>query len=637
MNSFRTLHHDDHEGISAPEEGGLFAFPDRNPNPVLTLDGEGGVLYTNPAAQAALEGMGAKDPSLLLPEDIEALVARSLAEGRSFTGLEVEAGDRCFNLGLHPDPAEQRVNVYAVDITDRVRIQQQLELSEERFRAVFEGSAIGVALMDPDGVLLEVNPALLGLLELEGDRPRGASLMDHIHPEDAQEVRQLFAQVLARERVHAHLEHQLITASGQSTWGRTTLSTTRVPGREHPFLVAMIEDLNEYRQLQQQVQQSQKVEAVGMLASGVAHDFNNILAAILGHAEMTLLASDEEDARTEALRQIVANADRGRNLTRQLLAFSRRQVLAPRQVDLGEIVENLKKMLERLLGSSITMESASAEDLWPVKADPGQMEQVVMNLVVNARDAMPEGGRLSVTCSNTSLEEERAVASGTLEAGDYVRIRVADTGTGMSEEVRARIFDPFFTTKPSGKGTGLGLSTVRGIIEQSRGAIDVESRPGEGTTFLVYLPRSTGPGSPTQRDAADPDSLAGEETVLLLEENDEVRDLLAEVMRRFGYHVEATGGERDAVEVCRLLEQPVDMVISDVTVPGIRGPACIHRIREMSPRVRFLLLTGFRDARLDEIEELYEEAEFLPKPFHVTELLGKVRSMLDDTKRGKSK
>lgn len=381
------------------------------------------------------------------------------------------------------------------------------------------------------------------------------------------------------------------------------------------------------RKSEAQLRQTQKMEAVGRLAGGVAHDFNNLVTVIFSCGEL-LQARMGPDPQ---LMGIQMAAERAARLTRQLLAFSRQQVLAAQTLDLGELVGNLADMLSRLVGEDIALKVACVPDPRPVFADPGQVEQVLMNLVVNARDAMPEGGTLTLEVQNVDLDAEYAAAHPEIAAGPHVMLAVSDTGTGMDAATRERVFEPFFTTKPTGKGTGLGLATVFGIVKQSGGHIWVYSEPGLGTTFKVYLPEATQGSAPSPRpneEMGDPDR-GGSETILLVEDEDPVRQVARDCLTRAGYQVLAVKNGQEAIALLARAHSPVDLLLTDVIMPGMNGRLVSELAQSIQPGLRVLFMSGYTDDAILRHGVLKEGVAFLEKPFMPSTLRRKVREALD--------
>ena len=386
----------------------------------------------------------------------------------------------------------------------------------------------------------------------------------------------------------------------------------------------------ELRETEANLRQAQKMEAIGRLAGGVAHDFNNMLTAILSYAALLKMGSELADSAQADLAQIVRAAERAAALTRQLLAFSRQQVLQPASVDANEIVRGVSNMLQRLIGEDVDLRLSLTPGIGKIFVDPGQLEQVLLNLVLNARDAMPKGGTVTIETSDTSLEGPLVAHHGVLQPGRYVVLAVSDTGIGMTAEVQARIFEPFFTTKERGRGTGLGLSTVYGILRQSGGDITVYSEVGHGTTFKVYLPRHDAEmtlASPHMPD--DLTRLRGTETLLLAEDEALVREAATQILRGLGYHVLVAANAEQALEVCRSRDGRVDLLLTDLIMPGMSGRELADCIVATWPRVRALFMSGYTDDVIFHQRVLEAGVAFVPKPFTPSILARKVREVLD--------
>ena len=386
------------------------------------------------------------------------------------------------------------------------------------------------------------------------------------------------------------------------------------------------QDITRRRLLEDHLRQAQKMEAIGQLAGGVAHDFNNLLTAIVGFSELVLEHPGGDPSIRADVREVLKAATSAAALTQQLLAFSRRQTIDPQILDLSEIVGAIEGMTQRLIGEQVALVSSLSPSLWPVIADKGQIEQVVMNLAVNARDAMPTGGTLRIDTSNVELDEAFVIQHPGSAVGDYVRVAVSDTGIGMDATVQSHLFEPFFTTKAPGKGTGLGLATVYGIVRQSRGFIIVQTEVGRGSVFSVYLPKATGDIS-TSRTSDGPSELLGSETILIAEDQIEVRRVTHEVLERHGYHVLTAG---DAAEALAILAQTpgVDLLLTDVVMPGMDGRELGRQVRILYPRINVLYMSGYTHVISNANGILEAGLDFLPKPFTTTALLKKVRSVL---------
>ena len=387
-------------------------------------------------------------------------------------------------------------------------------------------------------------------------------------------------------------------------------------------------DVTEGRKLEGQLRQAQKMEAVGRLAGGVAHDFNNLLSVIIGHSTMLLDDIKAVDPMGEDLRAIKAAGERGSALTLQLLAFSRQQVLAPRLLDINEVVAESEKMLRRLLGEDVELVTRNARDLSKVMADPGQIDQVLMNLVINARDAMPEGGKITIETMDVMLDSSYTTVHFGVVAGPYVMLAVSDTGTGMDKETQARIFEPFFTTKEPGKGTGLGLSTVFGIVKQSGGSIWVYSELGSGTTFKVYFPQAVG-SEASIVEAVEPTLLEGNETILLVEDQDEVRNVAKLALRRYGYHVIEARNAGEALLTCERHPRAIHLLLTDVVMPQMSGRELAERLLKVRPDLKVLYMSGYTDNAVIHHGMLDSGVAYMQKPLVPGALARKVRLVLD--------
>ncbi len=407
-----------------------------------------------------------------------------------------------------------------------------------------------------------------------------------------------------------------------------TLVAPLAAGGGVEFIATISRDETERRRLEEQLRHSQKMEAIGRLAGGVAHDFNNLLTGIIGYAELALRRLPPADALAHDLEEIRKAGRRAADLTRQLLAFSRKQVLQPRVVDLGQLVADMEKLLRRVIGEDVDLRIPRPPILGRVRADPGQLEQVVMNLAVNARDAMPRGGTLTIAVGAAPADAGNAPKAGA-PPSPFVALAVTDTGSGMTDEVKAHLFEPFFTTKAVGKGTGLGLSTVYGIVEQSGGRIEVESASGRGTTFRILLPRVEAEESPARDRPTRGEPPRGRETILLVEDEDPLRTLAGRVLRESGYAVlEARDGE-EALRIASGLPAPPDLVVTDVVMPRLGGPDLAGRLAALWPALRFLYMTGYVAEETARRGLADPSRALLEKPFSPGALLARVRDVLD--------
>jgi PAS domain S-box-containing protein len=399
-------------------------------------------------------------------------------------------------------------------------------------------------------------------------------------------------------------------------------------------LIGVATDITERKHLETQLQQSQKLEAIGKLAGGVAHDFNNLLTVIQGYSELLLAQINANDPISEQIRQINHAAGRAESLTRQLLAFSRKQIMQPRVIDLNQLIRDMEDMLRRLIGADIEFSLDLRKDLGKIKADRGQIEQVIMNLAVNARDAMKNGGQLTIGSENIFLDADFRKNYPEAVIGSYVNLSMTDTGSGMDKETQVHIFEPFFTTKEKGEGTGLGLATVYGIIKQSGGYIYVQSEKNQGTTFFLYFPRVDEPLDSDIKTARTDNKLSGTETILVVEDQDEVRQLIVESLKHYGYHVFESPHGGSALLTCEQNPDKVDLIITDMVMPQMNGQQMVRRLLPLQPRAKVLFFSGYSEEMFTKQLVLDPGMVFIQKPFTPMELLRKIREILDSEKKG---
>ena len=446
-------------------------------------------------------------------------------------------------------------------------------------------------------------------------------------PRNQERIRKAFARALRDIPTRGNV-NSIVTRGGQERKIEWYSKTLRDAEGEITGVLATGHDITERLELEEQFRQAQKLEAVGRLAGGVAHDFNTLLGSILGYGEMLLDRVGADDVLRRPVEQIRRGAERGAALTRQLLAFSRRQVLKPEVLDLRAVLVEMDDMLRRLIGAEYELEHRHDPELGPVKVDAGQIQQVIMNLVVNACDAMAGGGQIRLATDNVDVDETHPDRASVLAPGRYVRIQVSDTGCGMDEQTRKQVFEPFFTTKEKGKGTGLGLSTVYGIVRQSGGGVAVDSRVGEGTTFKVYLLRSEERRAAASAEAPPVEPERGSETVLLVEDDEMFLDLLSEVLAAAGYDVLAAGDPDEAVALSARHQGDLDLLISDMVMPGMSGKELAARLASERPGLKVLLMSGYSDEALEE-RGVSSGSGFIQKPFSTRELVREVRRSLD--------
>lgn len=509
----------------------------------------------------------------------------------------------------------------AIETSERRRAEAMLRESEVRYRELWQNALDGIFTLDPAGRITSANAAARRIIGVGASGASRRPFTDFLDRPDVDRTRAAFEGMVRGEVLGVPFPFAIRKPNGERVMVEATAQRIERRG-ELVECLAIVRDVTQRRQLEAQLQQSQKMEAIGRLAGGVAHDFNNLLTAIMGYAQMASIRPDVSPAAAIDLKEITSAAQRAAALTRQLLAFSKKQVLEPRVLDVNRAVAGIEGLLRRLIGEDIEFETLLQPQLSHVLADPGQLEQVILNLVVNARDAMPAGGRLKLrTRMAPSLDQGVLVATDATN-GPFVAIEVSDTGVGMDADTRLRIFEPFFTTKSL--GTGLGLSTVYGIVQQSGGGIGVMSEPGRGSVFTVSLPVAVGECS--DRDpAAPPPTAPGSERVLLIEDDEGVRALAARVLRASGYLVLEAGTPEDAMAIALGGGPAVDLILTDVVLPRMDGRQLVDQIRERHPTIRALFMSGYTQ----HAEDRNEGDGFIPKPFSPDMLSAAVRCVLD--------
>ncbi|HKI73412.1 MAG TPA: ATP-binding protein, partial [Pseudomonadales bacterium] len=516
---------------------------------------------------------------------------------------------------------------YFRDITEQHQTTQALRIAEERMRFALESAGVGI--WDFDGATRELRAS--ELLESQYGLPPGTferteeAFFRLVHPDD-------------RDQLMETIRHAMNAGTGfseqhRSVWPDGTVRWLTGAGRfivdEQGTLVRGVGitlDITDQRELELQYSQAQKMEAVGQLAGGIAHDFNNLLTLILGYCEILLEDRGPEGPDWTEISEIRAAGLRAAALTGQLLAFSRKQIIAPAQLDLNVIVEEMRDMLSRLIAENIEIVVDLAPNLGAVLADRGQIEQVIMNLAVNARDAMPEGGKLLIETRNTDLDDQYAREHVNVSAGHYVELAVSDTGTGIPPEIKDKLFEPFFTTKEEGKGTGLGLATVHGIVLRAGGDIEVDSELGQGTSFRVHLPRGDERPERPPLQTTHPDG--GNETVLVVEDGDALRGLTRRQLERRGYSVITASSAKDALRVCDA-NRNIDVLLTDVVMPGSSGPELATQLLERLPNLKVVYMSGFTEDTIVGKGILNPDITFLQKPFTSEQLSVKIREVLD--------
>lgn len=512
---------------------------------------------------------------------------------------------------------------------EKKEAEKSLLESAQQWRTTFDAIQDGVCLLDVHGRILRCNAAMARFLDRPFTDIVGSICYEVIH--GTHEPVPNCPHVRMRET--GQREQEVLRVGDR--WIRVSVHPIFDEKGDLAGDVHIMSDITEQRQgemrmasLEEEMRQAQKMEAVGRLAGGVAHDFNNLLTVIKGNSQLALLQLEDGSPLKEGMREIEKASDKAANLVRQLLAFSRRQIMEMRVIDLNALLGDVAKMLRRMIREDIELAIDLGENLGRVKADPGQIEQVIFNLVVNARDAMPEGGKLTITTANMELGEGSRADPAGLAPGSYVRLSVTDTGVGMTAEIRSRIFEPFFTTKEKGKGTGLGLSTVYGIVKQSGGEIAVESEPGRGTRFDIYLPRVDEPLEANEEGVLQEAISVGKETVLVVEDDDNVRNLAVRILNRQGYKVLEAANAGDALLICEQYEGSIDLLLTDVVMPRMSGVDLARRLHPLRPEMKVLYMSGYMDDVVSDHGSWRKEALFITKPFKMEALVQKVREVL---------
>jgi PAS domain S-box-containing protein len=575
-------------------------------------------------------------PKMLGDELLSKLAASSSASRILVTGYaDLTAVVRAVNEGkifayvTKPwNPEDLRLKV--AKAAEHYRLNAELTHERQLLNRVLDGMEEGVVALDSSGSVLLFNRQAERILGISASEWNVASWRETCGAWETDERTPLSAErdplrsAMGGEPVaerEIYLKNPRVPGAIVAVSGAVLRDDVGAPRGG----IAVLRDITERRQLERQLIQAQKMEAIGLLAGGVAHDFNNMLAVITGYAELVLEGLTTDDSRRSDLLQLLAGARRAVGLTRQLLSFSRRQVIQPKVLDLNEIVANVQTMLSRLIGEHIELRASLAPDLWSVKVDAGQMEQVLLNLTVNARDAMPQGGRVLFETSNVSAGS--ADRRSDLREGDFVRLAVTDNGTGMDKETQARIFEPFFTTKEPGRGTGLGLATVHGIVQQSSGELRVKSELGKGTTFEVYLPRAQGQAVSIRPAPGRTPVAERSASILLVEDEDSVRQVTSRVLRNRGYVVYEARMPREALRLLADESLVVDLLLVDVVMPEMSGPDLAEQVAEKRPNVKVLFMSGYSGGAVAS-RVTTRNMLSLEKPFSAATLTEKVRQAL---------
>ena len=618
-------------------------------NVAWAITGEGGaVLDCNPVYRR-MAGVGEMEtpppPELALTGEPSAAVlyrlARDASEGRAreetfqvVPGLEIVAAVRplpdkqsawWFTPRLAASSSPQPVLTRAAAVAPEPAVAAPVI---ENAGDLFRDAPMGVAFADASGAISAANAALSKFFAASPVLA-GRNFLDLVGSGERAQVLALLESAARGEAGLSAVELRgAKAANGEERMAE--LFASPMNGKAILYLV----DVSEQKALETKFAQSQKLQAVGQLAGGVAHDFNNLLTVIIGNCEFLLMRHQAGDPSFKEINEIHQNGVRAAALVSQLLAFSRKQTMQPKTLVLGDVIGELAQMLRRLVGEGITLNVERDPDLWAVHADEAQLGNAIINLVVNARDAMPSGGTVTIRTVNDTVRAASALGTAIMPAGDYVRIEVADTGTGMSKEIQSKIFDPFFTTKPIGQGTGLGLATVYGIVKQTGGFITVDSEPGKGTAFNIYLPRrkvDAVEAAPVEAAPAAARDVTGQDTILLVEDEEAVRSFAARALRMRGYQVLEAGGGEEALEIVKEQSGSIDLIITDVVMPNMDGPTMVRNVKALHPDLPVIFMSGYAEEAFRKNDQSSEDIHFLPKPFGLKQLAAKVKEVLSES------
>ena len=585
----------------------------------------GDSLLGTPETVASLEKSG--DVELLGAPSLDWLGVPLKVGAETIGVLSVQSYTEGVRFGPNELEILEFVSAQVAMAIERTRSAERLLASETKYRRLFEGNPEAMFVYHPATLsFLAVNEAAVHRYGFSREEFLGMSLLDIRPEEDAGRLLDVLAQYRGGTARATGLRHR--SRDGRLIDVEVTFDDIDFAGG--PARLAVVEDVTERRRLEEQLRQAQKMEAVGQLAGGIAHDFNNLLTAIVGYATLLDRSLPTEIDVREEVHEIIGAARRAANLTHQLLAFSRKQVLRPTVLDANLVVREMERILQRVIGEHIMLHTKLEPDLAYVLADASQLEQVIMNLAVNARDAMPAGGRITIETANVQLDAELAQVHPEASAGLYVMVAVSDTGLGMTPDVKQHLFEPFFTTKAVGKGTGLGLATVYGIVRQSGGMIAVDSEPGRGTRFRIYFP-SADSAAPEDSTAPPEPATAGTGTVLLVEDEPGVRHLARDVLSRYGYKVIEAADGSEALRLVAARDESIDLLLTDVVMPGMSGAELARRFRELRPNVPVLYASGYADEAVIShgVPDVGGGAPFLQKPFEPDDLVRRVREVME--------
>ena len=533
-----------------------------------------------------------------------------------------------------PDGSIGKLEIFR-DITERKQAEEALRKERNFSQSIIDTAQAIILVLNPDGSIAEFNPYMEKLSGYSIEEVRGKDWFETFHPErDRPKTVELFTKAVSDINTKGNI-NPIVTRDGKEVTIEWFDRTLKDKNGNITGLLAIGQNITERKSIEEQLRQSRKMEAVGTLAGGVAHDFNNLLTVIIGNAELALMDVIKDESLRKEIEEIKKAGGKAASLTRQLLAFSRKQVIKPEVIDLNEGINETKNMLKRTIGEDIEFLTVLKPELWKVHTDSGQIDQIIMNMVVNARDAMPQGGKLTIETANADIDRNYFREHGIKgeKPGHYVMLAVSDTGKGMDKETREHIFEPFFTTKEVGKGTGLGLSTVYGIVKQNNGFIWVYSEPGQGSTFKIYLPKVKGDTELEKKKQTPVVELAGFETILIVEDDYGLRKFAQEVLLSYGYNVIVADNGEDALRVDKKHEVPIHLLLTDVVMPRMGGRELIERLQPLYPRMKVIYMSGYTDNAIIRHGVLEPGLNFLEKPFTPEGLAHKVREALDNIKQ----
>lgn len=541
---------------------------------------------------------------------------------------EDELGELATSFQTMANHTNTLINNLEANVAELQKTEQALRASEQRFQSVFQQAAVGIGVLSAEGCWVQVNPMICNIIGYSEAELLQRPFTEIIHPEEVNAEHSLPQILLTQQR---YTETRLVHKNSDTIWVNQFTTVVQSSPQIESYFILIFDDITERKELELQLRQSQKMDAIGQLAGGIAHDFNNLLTIIISYSDLLLLTSKDTSERTMNRIQEIKDAGlRASALTNQLLTFSRRQLLKMEILDLNKIILDMTRMLSRLIGENIELATHLAISLHAIKADLSQMEQIILNLVINARDAMPTGGQLTIQTKNIQVDSPYAMVDVDLSPGSYIELSVTDNGIGMDRATQTKIFEPFFTTKDVGKGTGLGLATVHGIVNQLGGAISVHSKIKHGTTFRIYVPAITAV-LPLEDDATYTVSYQGEETILLVEDEPAVSELVFNLLTRNGYHV-LVADSYSAEQISLEHQQEIDILLTDIVMPEINGRQLADKLLKMRPNMEVIFMSGYADDIILKQGIDREEISFLQKPFTVAQLLNMIREVCDKVK-----